>query len=212
MSKLTYIQQEPEEDKIISFDNGVRLLPFAVIEQYLDFLCDYNWSTKKFIHSYTVINNLPSISASIELELSYTLGSSSPLSYIRRTLVGAVTYPLQFFKDINNNSDSDSLGNQHYAASAKSLCIVNAAKSIGKRFGRDLNVLTNALVPGAGITIADDIIDYRLQDEYDIFKDELMINCSSFNEAYHLLLNSKFRDDAALTKIVQTLTYTQPKK
>lgn len=127
----------PETD-FITLSNGVCVIPFEIIEKKLDRLCGGSWSTSNFVHSYHVINGNEAISASIELSVAYSVNEGDATTF--RTLVGACTYSLNWLRDMNKMPELEQSNiNEHYAASAKSLCIVNAAKSIGIQFGRDLN-------------------------------------------------------------------------
>jgi hypothetical protein len=117
-----WLNQEPPESEI-RFINGLAYLPIDIVETLLDEL-GY-WDTKNFTHHYFEFGGTLWISASLELNVSYVDGSSHGMS---RVLVGTSTFS---FPSLGNNT--------HYASSAKSFCIVNAASELGRRFGRFLN-------------------------------------------------------------------------
>jgi len=130
-SKETAWVNEPlKEEDYFEIKEGVFVIPYEKICDKLDRL-DSEWSCKNFVHFYTMLNNNESISASCEIVVN------------GRTLSGACTYPLVFFRELNNLAAFGGSVNEHYSASAKSLCIVNACKPLGVQFGRDLNKKEN---------------------------------------------------------------------
>lgn len=126
-----WLNSEPQEHEVIKQTNGSFTLPYIVIEDKLDFLTDYNWDTENFIHRYHMINDTEAISASILLVVRYP--------YVQRRITGACTYPISFLRDMDGTAEESGNYNEHYAATAKSLCIVNAAKCLGRTFGKYLN-------------------------------------------------------------------------
>lgn len=109
---------------------GIGIIPHHIIEDKLDKLCS-NWSTVNFRYQYLILNGNEAISASIELKLP---------GVETRTLTGAVTYSLDFLKNMDKMIYGEARNtNEHYTATAKSLAIVNAAKPIGRQFGKYLN-------------------------------------------------------------------------
>lgn len=136
--------------------NKVKIIPQKIIETLLDELTEQNWSTRNFqfssvkrkpnyIPNGTVVpaEEVMMCDASLELVVTYKVvvpispyeqydqqprGSQTQKEIqITRVLVGAVSFPCDFF------------GNDHVANTAKSLCISNAASDLGRRFGKDLN-------------------------------------------------------------------------
>lgn len=106
-------------------DNGYGALhiPIEKLENQLD---RFNWSTQSyqwnlFKDGYAALH----VAASIELVLIVKISESET---IRRTFVGACNFPLLSLGPI-----------QDWNATAKSMCIKNAASDAGKWLGRGLN-------------------------------------------------------------------------
>lgn len=123
---VEFLNTPPAKEKVI-FDYDEKgdafvVMPYDLVEDSLNILCGYNWGTNNFKARFAVINGIESISASVELNVTYVLNDCM----LKRTLVGACTYPLSFFEEKGNNN--------HFEASALSLCIVNAARRLGRRF------------------------------------------------------------------------------
>lgn len=116
-----WLTKEPQ----FTADNGSGALhiPIEILENELDLL---NWSTKNFQWSmYKDGYASLSVAASIELEF-FVEDSNGELH--QRVLVGSCNFPLASIAPI-----------QDWCATAKSMCIKNAASDIGKRYGRGLN-------------------------------------------------------------------------
>lgn len=126
-----WLRQPPAEEEI-EIILGIKVLRQRVIEEKLDFLTNQTWGTSNYHSKYFTLEGRMFISASLELKVLYGGYSGEP-----RTLVGAVTFPLDFFPD-----------NIHYDNTAKSLCITNAASELGKQFGRGLNADVQPVIIG----------------------------------------------------------------
>lgn len=131
--KEKWLNANPEEDELKETNNGVYIIPYEFIEDKLDYLSNFQWGTSNFSHFFTMINNNEAISASISLIVYDSVHDCT------RQLVGACTYSLDFIRNIDSVAASTGNFNEHYAATAKSLCIVNAAKHLGRTFGKYLN-------------------------------------------------------------------------
>lgn len=118
--KIEWLKSEPKPEDLTSI-NGIIVMLNHVVEEKLDELTDHSWSTRNYQSKYININSRDYISASLELFMFKG-------SLEERTLVGAVTFPLDHFPD-----------NQHWDNTAKTLCITNAASDLGRQFGRYFN-------------------------------------------------------------------------
>lgn len=117
-----YLRQEPMDFDIKEKDGG-KFIPILPLENSLDF---FAWSTKSFVWQIYKDGyaNL-CVGASIELILNWEDDNGN---ISQRSFVGACNFS---FKSIDPIPD--------WLATAKSMCIKNAAASAGKKFGRDLN-------------------------------------------------------------------------
>ncbi len=145
-----WLKKSPPKGQVAEIQNGdkkVKIIPQNIIETLLDELTEQNWSTRNFkMVRWTEV--LPSKSnepvrtrticdAHLELVVTYRTMADAPLHTgtgplkmereITRVLVGAYSFDCSLF------------GNDYIANTAKSLCIVNAASELGRRFGKDLN-------------------------------------------------------------------------
>lgn len=111
------------------------IIPYDTIQEQLDFLTNGNYNTTNFRHFYTIINDNQAISSSVDIRVKYDNGST----LINRTLSGASTHPLKFINNIGNIDGQTHVPNEAYAATSKSLSIVNACKPLGRKFGKYLN-------------------------------------------------------------------------
>jgi hypothetical protein len=103
-------------------DGGLHI-PIEAIETTLD---DFNaWGTQNF-NFYMYRNGYADncVAASIEVFVEY----ESDGVHKKRTFVGACNFSIKSL-----------FPNQHWLATAKSMCIKNAVSDIGKKFGRGLN-------------------------------------------------------------------------
>lgn len=125
--KIEWLKSEPNPEDLTSI-NGIIVMLNHVVEEKLDELTDHSWSTKNYQSKFININGRDYISASLELNVSFFSNIEEGGGYYTRTLVGAVTFPLDHFPD-----------NQHWDNTAKTLCITNAASDLGRQFGRYFN-------------------------------------------------------------------------
>jgi len=121
MSHSEFLKQSPEA----ATDNGHGGLhiPIESLENDLD---NFLWSTQSY-HWNLYKDGYASLSvaASIELVLNYTADDGTKMV---RTFVGACNFQLSSISPIPD-----------WNATAKSMCIKNAASEAGKRLGRGLN-------------------------------------------------------------------------
>jgi len=113
------------EEPVIIADNGNGALhiPIEILENELDLL---NWDTRNFQWS-MYKDGYASLSVAASLELLFEIQDTNGGLH-QRFLVGACNFPLVAIAPI-----------QDWLATAKSMCIKNAATDIGKRFGRGIN-------------------------------------------------------------------------
>lgn len=116
-----WLNQEPLETDIFQKGSGF-YIPIEIIKPRLDIL-DPLWSTRNFKHLF--FHNLTGEELWCSGSLDLIVRCSGR---IERTLSGAATF-----------NTAEYLPNTHFAQTCLSLCIVAAAKEIGKFFGRDLN-------------------------------------------------------------------------
>lgn len=135
-----WLAQDPDESEIQIHVDGGRYLPYPLIVEKLYALCGNEWGTQNFIHSaqYTPEKRLL-ISGSIEIKLkyeeaTYMVPTRKEIRMIERILSGAAT----FYAD-------EYFPNEHFAATCKSLAIVNAVQVLGPQFGWGLNKLLEKL-------------------------------------------------------------------
>lgn len=142
MEKINeWLMQPPAPEELMEVSTGVYTQPIEVIVDKLNKLTDKSWSTKNFHHQIIVLpipdkdgNNVIKVSGSVEVEISYNDRFTSffgGLDYTRiltRILTGAATFSTTEYQD-----------NEHWAATVKSLAIVNAVQVLGPQFGWGLN-------------------------------------------------------------------------
>lgn len=128
---LAWLNQEPSEADIMIHPKTLgKYIPIEIIKPRLDIL-DPSWSTRNFKHLFFADHNGRLFcSGSIDLCVRYTIGVPYDKMLIERTISGAATF---------DTNDYEKEGNTHYGQTCLSLCIVAAAKEIGRYFGRDLN-------------------------------------------------------------------------
>lgn len=117
-----WLKQEPEHDDVAPAPEGGLHIPIERLENLLDTV---HWSAQNF-HWHIFKNGYADnvIAASIELVLEYTENRK----LIRRTFVGGCNFSINAI-----------FPNVHYIATAKSMCIKNAASDAGVKLGRGLN-------------------------------------------------------------------------
>lgn len=130
---LQYINTSPNETEVKTnkFAGNSKYLPISFIEMTLDEIFFMEWTTENF--QYQVVAN--ELIGSIDLVFTHPVSGK----LIRRT--GAAAVPIQMKSGSNVTDIGSKIKNTlvkdfpHLKAS----CLANAARSIGKRFGRDLN-------------------------------------------------------------------------
>jgi hypothetical protein len=114
---------KPEEIAYLDEEKKIAYIPIGIIENILDELrgFDIEWQLTNFKFSSFKSGNTTFVSGSVELELC-----TSGCTPLKR--VGAATLPV-YTRDENKD----------YEGTILSMCVSNAAKKFGKRFGRHLN-------------------------------------------------------------------------
>lgn len=115
---ILWLDKPCSDDDIKANGDGSKFIPIGIIETKLDKFD--SWDTTNFKTQIFKTSKFWFASGSVELIVCY--------AGMRRTMTGAATYPISS-KD--NNMD--------YEATILSYCISNAAKKLGKQFGRHLN-------------------------------------------------------------------------
>lgn len=142
---MEWLKQEPEIEDLIEVEAGVFTHRYESIVNKLYMLCPYGWDTVNFQHQYfTMPDGSVKVSGSVEVVVEYIISntvteageriglrSPSPKN-IKRILSGAATFSTT---DYSNEHQK----NEHFAATVKSLAIVNAVKVLGRQFGWGLN-------------------------------------------------------------------------
>lgn len=111
---------DPNDIQII---NGAEYIPIGIVEEYLDELFS-NWSLYNFQHEWRDIHN-GKLLLSGKIDLAVAVGQQAGHT---KNSIGSCSLI------ITGNED-----NTDYLATLQSYCISNAAKRMGKRFGRALN-------------------------------------------------------------------------
>ncbi len=148
-----WLNQEPAHDDVAPAPEGGLHIPIEKLEDILDHV---NWSTQNF-HWHIFKNGYADnvIAASIELVLEYEENEKT----IRRIFVGGCNFSITAI-----------FPNVHYIATAKSMCVKNAASAAGKRIGRWLNPNIEVLPDDKNKLEANDGI--KLMDSLDEIKPE----------------------------------------
>lgn len=123
----SYLKSAPTDQEIQPIDGALHI-PIEALENALDF---FTWGTQNFEwERYIDEEGNPCIMASLELMLP--MEDEAGHGVIRR-FIGACNFQIASILPIPD-----------FLATAKSLCIKNAAKDAGRRFGRGLN---NEIIP-----------------------------------------------------------------
>lgn len=138
MNIREWLQEEPDMDDLIEI-NGAFTHPYDAIVRKLYQLCPDGWDTQNFQHQYfTMPDGRVKVSGSIEVVVEYKyMGNENDeviygINKTRRVLSGAATFTTT---DYSNETET----NEHFAATVKSLAIVNAVQVLGRQFGWGLN-------------------------------------------------------------------------
>lgn len=131
-SLLEFLNQVPPENEIEWFDEErmARYIPYEIVVKKLDYLTDKTWGTSNFQHFfYTLPDNEVRVSGSLDVHLTYRyVDLNGGYVDVVRTLSGAASIFVKHYPD-----------NIHWAASVKSLCLVNSVQVLGAAFGWGLN-------------------------------------------------------------------------
>lgn len=144
MNIREWLQQEPDVADLIEI-NGAFTHPYEAIVRKLNMLCwgfvksgmcgnerfaSAGWDTVNFKHQYIIFpDGSIKVSGSVEVVIKFL---DENWELVKRTLSGAATFDT---KDYCNETET----NTHFAATVKSLAIVNAVQVLGKQFGWGLN-------------------------------------------------------------------------
>ncbi len=121
-SDQEYVNLEPNEEDI-AVRNDARYLPIDVVRRDLD---RWAWGTEGFAFQlFRDLRGNHCIGASIELVIPWMDFNGK---VVQRRITGA-----------SNFAVTDYAPNTDFVATAKSECIKNAAKELGRKFGRGLN-------------------------------------------------------------------------
>lgn len=177
--------QEPCDEKDIRYINGkIAYIPIGIIENYLDEIGD--WETENFKFNIYKTSNLYIASGSVELILYYD-GTI-------RTMVGACSLPISIKDD-----------NLDYEATILSFCIANAAKKLGKKFGRHLNGRLDEGETGISIKINKETIDQdiEIKKQYDEIE-KTLIDFKYQEQAQEYLDTTSFKHFIPAKQIVNS--------
>lgn len=179
--------QEPCSEKDIRFlDKGkeISYLPIGIVENYLDELGF--WSANNFKFNIYKLSNIWLASGSIELSIDS--------DQIKRTIVGACTIPIS-----TNDSNMD------YEATVLSFCISNAAKKLGKKFGRHLNGRLEIGEAGVLISSPKAIVEQDIEIKKEYEEVENMLKSFKYQEqAQEYLDTTSFRHFIPAKQIVNS--------
>ncbi len=151
MNIREWLQQEPDVADLIEI-NGAFTHPYEAIVRKLYTLCPDGWDTQNFKHQfYTLPDGRVKVSGSVEVAVEYELEVTpfavktdddfikKNIKTVRRVLSGAATFTTTDYSNPNVDFENPDYGNEHFAATVKSLAIVNAVQVLGKQFGWGLN-------------------------------------------------------------------------
>jgi len=148
-----WLNSPPAPEDLMEVSTGVYTQPIEVIVAKLNKLTNNSWSSKNFNHQIVVLpvldkegNNVIKVSGSIEVIIEYwgLNKKNSPMptgidyvgQMISRTITGAATFSTTEYEE-----------NEHWAATVKSLAIVNACQVLGPQFGWGLNGVKDIVTP-----------------------------------------------------------------
>lgn len=151
-SDVRYLQPDSKDP-----DKRAAYIPIGIIENTLDEFD--SWDTYNFSGGIVKAGNFWFYDASVLLEVKFKA------KVIKRT--GAVTFQI---------SSQDS--NMDFAATALSFCIANAAKKLGKKFGRHLNGRLNTGETGLPIINVDKVHEH--DDLNNAAYEELLVKLNGF--------------------------------
>ena len=135
---LTKLNQQPDEKELAvnKYANNSKYLPISFVETQLDELFLGLWQTEDF--KYSIVAN--------EVVGVITLKVFHPIAQTWISKIGAAAVPIQQRSKENGGSGditniSDKIVNTLVKdfPHLEAMCIVSAAKKLGKTFGRDLN-------------------------------------------------------------------------
>lgn len=194
-----WLKTEPAESEIAIINDYAQVIPIHIVKKHLDYLTQMgHWETKNFKVNYITINGNEAIDASLELVINIFIAEEIEYS---RTLTGACTYTLQYIREIDNITGRYGVSNEHYSATALSLCIVNAAKNLGAKFGANLNIVAPKLEEG----FTEKPIQVNEFSERELMK-EAIRNATSFNSlkgAVTYLLTTEFKHNQEVIDAIE---------
>jgi len=152
MNIREWLNTEPELEDLIEVGNGAFTHPYDVIVRKLWTLCPLGWDTRNFQHQYVLMpateqSHIPVMKVSGSIEVVVRFSSRQEVDAIEVSnpeveiiLSGAATFSTT---DYSNEIET----NEHYAATVKSLAIVNAVQVLGRQFGWGLNTNNGLSLP-----------------------------------------------------------------
>lgn len=197
IKKFLSVEPEANEIKVNEFQNNSLYIPISMIEDKLDEVFLGLWEVKDFKYQ-TVANE---IIGSVQLRVFHPVYKT----WIERTGAGAVMVQM---KSKNNGGDGSITNIDNKIPNTlvkdfphlKAECIKNAAKSLGKWFGRDLN--RKEEMRGHYETL------YTNDCEFQLKKDEIMpklMNCNNIDEI-KMLWDTLEDEEQGNTKIKKLFT------
>lgn len=141
-----WLNESPDISDLTEVRQGVYTHPYDAIVRKLHWLCPDGWDTQNFQHQFFIMpDGNVKVSGSIEVVVEYKLQEDeysqkdeqagvphTITKTIKRVLSGAATFSTT---DYSNENET----NEHFAATVKSLAVVNAVQVLGKQFGWGLN-------------------------------------------------------------------------
>lgn len=109
-----WLDTPPKDEEVATNADGSLYIPIGIVEQLLDDMTGSTWATRNF--SFSIVADV--VCGSVELYFPE----------LNRSMVGSKTFSIDEYPD-----------NQDWTATLLSECIKNAAKKLGRRFGRELN-------------------------------------------------------------------------
>lgn len=190
-SPATMAALNEQPTSVLSNQDGSQYIPIGVIEKKLDEIFS-SWNTSNWRSSIIIITGKEYYDASVELIVF------DKESKVTVTKTGSVTFPI-FEMDDNKN----------YAATALSFCIANAAKRLGKVFGRELNNrMTTLDTASTGInSSAPDTSDKdnAIAKEFEKVK-KLVTDAKDKSSALSIMAKNGFKYNQELTAIANSKT------
>jgi len=185
--------QEPCEDQYVKYldaNKTIAYLPIGIVEQYLDVFDSWGTSGFKFVIYKASTHWFAS--GSVKLKVKYKIQPDG--KEVKRVMTGAMTLSISSADD-----------NMDYEGTLLSYCISNAAKKLGKRFGRHLNGRLDIGETGLPVVqVKEDLEpDEETEKEYKEVEKKLK-SIKTKEEAQTYLLTTKFKHYIPAKQIVNS--------